>query len=521
MIARSSLLLVLGLVLSCASEEQRAREDADDAVLMAARKVREPGEPAADEITSQPRIPPANAFRGDAFLERVIAGNVEAVKRDLDRGSSPDTRAPDGSTALMFAVWQEHDPVMEALLGAGAEVSARGRNGTTALQIAMSNCVADPDDALGNAVRIASLVGAGAARWDRAKALSASTSAPAGASACRGALVRGVPDEVEPDPDHLPGPEPLLTAARLCDQQGVNAGVGGDLGSRDPAGPTALPLALACPADQATHLALMQPLLGAGMDLDARADDGTTPLMIAARNGDLEVVDALVTAGADPSIRGMLGSMAMDQGIGPEAEEIAQVLRDAGLVKHTPEYEEPIPPEATPVEPIPPPGENTLLIAVERGDTAELRMLLSDGADPDMKLPAEMQGGTVLRVAASMGEVETVQILLNAGATVDATTYHGSTPLWEAAYGGHILVIEALLRVEANVNAASSDGRTPLMVAASRGHADAVEALLEAGADPALQDQQELDAAAVAERAGFAELAGRLRQAAPPEEAAP
>ena len=61
---------------------------------------------------------------------------------------------------------------------------------------------------------------------------------------------------------------------------------------------------------------------------------------------------------------------------------------------------------------------------------------------------------------------------------------NGITPLNRAAMGGHLGTMELLLEAGADVNAAARWGATPLLSAVDRGRTEAVRMLLAAGADP-------------------------------------
>lgn len=78
------------------------------------------------------------------------------------------------------------------------------------------------------------------------------------------------------------------------------------------------------------------------------------------------------------------------------------------------------------------------------------------------------------------GNVAATELLIQAGAEVDAKTTMGQTPLHFASRHGHYDVTEALLRCGADINAADVDGRTPLHLAAGgyTEHAPSVTSLL-------------------------------------------
>ena len=87
-------------------------------------------------------------------------------------------------------------------------------------------------------------------------------------------------------------------------------------------------------------------------------------------------------------------------------------------------------------------------------------------------------------IAAGNGWSDVVAVLLEAGASVDASPDSGETALAQAAMSGHLEIVESLLAAGATVDAATKDGWTPLMLAADE-FGDVVRRLLLAGADVA------------------------------------
>jgi len=128
------------------------------------------------------------------------------------------------------------------------------------------------------------------------------------------------------------------------------------------------------------------------------------------------------------------------------------------------------------------PADSPLLDATKRGDVAGVRSLLAEGADPNV---AQGDGLTALHLAAQEGSLEIAEILLGAGAMVEAQTRIGGyTPLHLASQGAHDLVVSALLEAGANAGAvATTTGVTPLHLAARAFAGEGtVKALLEHGA---------------------------------------
>jgi len=133
---------------------------------------------------------------------------------------------------------------------------------------------------------------------------------------------------------------------------------------------------------------------------------------------------------------------------------------------------------------------------VELGDLEAVRARLE--ADPDSINTVRPANSTLLHVASHWGYPAIVALLIEHGADVDAaTTVQGFHPLHSAtaapapyAPGDDesvvLELVDLLLDAGADVNARSVRGLTPLVNAAANGDLRVVQRLIERGADPTL-----------------------------------
>ena len=143
-----------------------------------------------------------------------------------------------------------------------------------------------------------------------------------------------------------------------------------------------------------------------------------------------------------------------------------------------------------------PKGEHGLLLAVREPSLKVIPVLLSW---PKINVESRSsQDESPLMLVALQGLTDLCQQLISLGADVNKP---GWTPLHYAATHGHLTVMNLLLENHAYIDAASPNGTTPLMMAARYGTPAAVRLLLDAGADPALKNDQNLNALDFAQRA--------------------
>jgi len=337
-----------------------------------------------------------------ALMTASRTGNVDAVKVLLAHGADVNAKEGwHGETALMWAVAQKHAAVARELLAKGADVNARSTANKWERQSS-----AEPRE-----------------KWLPLGSLSAlEFAARQGCVDCVPVLVQAGADINAPDQD---GITPLLSAminghydvANILLENGANPNIA------DRTGRTPLYSAVddhTMPAsnrpspkeidNETTSLDLVKTLIAKGADINAqlkqqqpyrtkldRGDDtmlttGTTPLLRAAKAGDVTVMKILLAKGADPKLttRNGINSLMAAAGLGTKEEDTT------GRRK-------------------------TQSDAIE-----SIKLCLDAGVDVNA---ADGRGQTALHGAAFQGFDDVVQFLATHGAKLDVKDKQGKTPL--------------------------------------------------------------------------------------------
>ena len=198
---------------------------------------------------------------------------------------------------------------------------------------------------------------------------------------------------------------------------------------------------LACIATRRRNTELLELLIGAGVNLDQgdrrnRASRVRTPLHEAARKGWLEGVELLIKAGAGLEVQDDAGATALSLAVRASKHGVVKRLLDAGAKT-----------QATPLARMAPIHEATT--------------------------------------------VDMVDMLLDAGASLEETDQTGATPLYHHAKAGRVEMVAYLLEKGAEVDAADKRGRTALFAPGAKGDVQATfEKLFEKNPQRDLRDQE-------------------------------
>jgi ankyrin repeat protein len=226
-----------------------------------------------------------------------------------------------------------------------------------------------------------------------------------------------------------------------------------------------------------------------GAEVDAADDNGRTPLGIAAERQDGALAELLVTGGANIHQKAL-----------PDGESAARYalkikgdLLKAILTPHS-------------VQSADENGMTILHIAADAGDVESVKIILDAGAPVNEK---ELSGKTALDLALAHRDkpeyIEAGELIILAGGTSDDPVYSyfapavrtlnynirfadGLAPLHYASRDSNIALVTYLLNKNADINVKNASGTTPLHEAVRAGHLAVMEILIAKGANINTQD---------------------------------
>jgi ankyrin repeat protein len=241
-------------------------------------------------------------------------------------------------------------------------------------------------------------------------------------------------------------------------------------------------------------IAVVQALLTKGADVDAKDNDGQTALLLASYKGNLQLVQLLLANGADVNTKANEGMTAL---MGASLAGSLQVVRE--LLARKAEVNAKMDS-----------GKTALSLAANEGHIEVVKVLLDNGVDVNAKWN---DGETALISFSISGHLDLVQSLLAKGAEIDARSKGGMTAMMFAAGSGHLEVLQELLAKGAAVDAKMNNGVTELMVASANGQLEVVRALLAKGADVNVKLDNGMTALRAATSKGHADVRALLVQA--------
>ena len=223
-------------------------------------------------------------------------------------------------------------------------------------------------------------------------------------------------------------------------------------------------------------------LLRKGADKDARNIVQKTPLHRAAFKLHTPVVRVLVEAGADATIGDMYGRTPLVASLSAEGPtdrilEVVTTMIELGVEVNCPDVTggfglSPFHEAGTPLH-----------TAVSRELDDCVDVLVAAGANVDAR---DSGGQTPLHIAAEKGSAGMTLLLLSRGADMNVNDRSQLTPLHLAARRAHVPVVRALMEAGADATLQANTATTPLTSAidyGSDGTLEVIQAMIELGAD--------------------------------------
>ncbi|XP_023475345.2 kinase D-interacting substrate of 220 kDa isoform X5 [Equus caballus] len=243
------------------------------------------------------------------------------------------------------------------------------------------------------------------------------------------------------------------------------------------------------------NIPALKALLEKCKDVDERNECGQTPLMIAAEQGNLEIVKELIKNGANCNLEDLDNWTALISASKEgHVHVVEELLKYGATVEHRDLG-----------------GWTALMWACYKGRTEVVELLLSHGANPSV---TGLQYSVYPIIwAAGRGHADIVHLLLQNGAKVNCSDKYGTTPLVWAARKGHLECVKHLLAMGADVDQEGANSMTALIVAVKGGYTQSVKEILKRNPNVNLTDKDGNTALMIASKEGHTEIVQDLLDA--------
>jgi serine/threonine-protein phosphatase 6 regulatory ankyrin repeat subunit A/serine/threonine-protein phosphatase 6 regulatory ankyrin repeat subunit B len=403
-----------------------------------------------------------------AFLLAAMHGQLGVMQLLIQRGAYANAPASDsGDTALHLAAWEGQEQAAAFLLGQGAQSTHRGKDGATPLILACDK------GHLGVLRMLVHHLGKQELEATDKEGLTAlHYAALCGNEECVSFLLG---QGAQANSKSKNGTTPFMMACDngqiavmkvLLEHVGPQA-----LQETDIQGMTALHLAA-----ESGHEETVTYLLGQGAQANSKAEDGTTPFIMACEAGHMGVVQVLLEHAGPEAFQETdnQGLTALHYAASCGKEEIVSFLLGQGAQADSRDEDDTAP----------------FMMACKEGWVGVARVLLQHVGLQALQ-ETDGDGRTAIHYAAYRGHGDIVTFLLGQGAQANSRDQSGATPFMMACDKGYMSVVQLLLEhVGLQVlQETDEEGWTSLHYAAFWGHEETVTFMLGQGAQANSKDE--------------------------------
>ena len=369
-----------------------------------------------------------NKFNVTALMMACEKGNVDAINVLINAGANMAIKDADGDTWIHYAIYGDCEKeVLQSITDLGADVNATNNENVTALMMACEKGNVDAINVLINAGADKTIKDAGGNTWIHHMLL----------GNCKKEVLQAVFD-LGPDFNAIYDSFTVCMLAirkRNTESDAMDGlmNVGAKMDSKK-----FVNTWIHCAIDLDCKKEVLQSIIDLGADVNAANNKNVTDLMLASEKGNVDAINVLINAGANMSIKNVVGNTWIHYAIyGDGKKEVLQSITDLG-------------------------------------------------ADVNA---TNNQNITALMLASKKGNVDAINVLINAGANMAIKDADGDTWIHYAIYGDcEKEVLQSITDLGADVNATNNENVTALMMACEKGNVDAINVLIYAGADKTIKD---------------------------------
>ena len=386
--------------------------------------------------------------------------SIEAIHAIIDHGADVNATTIANVTALMFAIWKRSVSVINILLRAGANPNIANDDGCTCLHEAVIEYLSE------EILQVLNNHGADVNTRDKKNQTALMLASEKGNTDAMNVLLKAGADPNIPD-----------ASGNTCFNYAIVRNCGKEM---------------------------LQAMIDHSADVNVTNKKNQTVLSIACEQGNIDAINVLLYSGADSKVADADGDTCLHKAVNIRSNTVLQSLIDAGVDINATNKK----------------NQSALVLACQKRNVIAINVLLKCGADrniPDNKgntllhyavhscimkrmlhsiiyhsadvNALNSESATALLIACKTGQMESVRMLLRAGAVTNTVDVHGNTCLHNVFHREcDQETLQMLLGCGVPVNATNNKHQTAYLLACKQGNVEAMRALAVKGADTSIVD---------------------------------